>query len=133
MIAELLTASLVVVVFIVVCIALRLVPVAKGINATAAAALGAMRDAALDDDAKEMAARRAAISLLAAFLSIVWRTVVAVLASLAVIYAADAIGIVAADMVMRRLESWEFIVAATLVVTALYLLLARRRRRAATR
>lgn len=127
MIVELLAASLVVVVFIVVCVVLRLVPVAKEISATAAAALGAMRDQDLDDDAKEAAARRAAISLFGGFLSIIWRTAVAVLASFAVIYAADAVGIVPARSVTRRLESWEFVVGATVIVTSLYLLVVRRR------
>lgn len=120
MTAEVVTASLVVVAFLVVCLALRIVEVARRINRTAGGALAAMRDPALDDDAKERAARAAAIGLLGGFWAIVWRALLALAASAALVLIADRLSLAPADAVMRRLESWPFIITATVVLTLLY-------------
>lgn len=120
MTAELVTASVVVIVFLVVCLALRIVEVARQINDTAGGALAVMRDPALDDDAKERAARSAAIGLLGAFWAIVWRALVSLAVSVVVVFLADRLGLAAAGGVMRQLESWPFIVAATVILTVLW-------------
>jgi len=125
---SLLVASAVVVVFLVVCLALRIVDVARAVNRTAAAAFAGMRDPALDDDAKERAARTAALALFKAFLAILWRGGVALVASIALLEGADLAGLAPAAAVMRQLESWPFIMGATVVLTALYAVVARRRR-----
>jgi hypothetical protein len=118
---NLLAASLVCGVFLLACIALRLVSVAGAIIDTAGKALAAMRDEALDDDAKERVARSAAISLFGGFLSVVWRTAAAVLTSLAVLYGGEWLGLFDADAAITTLASWEFIVATTVVITVLWI------------
>lgn len=129
---NLLAASLVCIVFLLACIALRLVPVAGDIVRTAGGALATMRNPALDDDAKEQAARSAAIGLFGGFLSIVWRTAAAVAASLVVLYAGDWLGIFDADAVMTTLASWEFIVGTTVVITVLWIAFSRWRTQSAS-
>ncbi|MEZ5863115.1 MAG: hypothetical protein R3D25_03225 [Geminicoccaceae bacterium] len=121
----LLAACIVCIVFLLACIALRLVPVASAIVATSGKALATMRDPTLDDDAKEQAARSAAIGLFGGFLSIVWRTAAAVAASLAVLYGGDWLGIFNVDAVMAMLASWEFIIATTVVITILWIAFSR--------
>lgn len=129
---NLIAASLVCVVFLLACIALRLVPVAANIVNAAGKALATMRDPALDDDAKEQAARSAAISLFGGFLSIVWRTAAAVAASFVVLYAGDWLGIFDTDAVMTTLASWEFIVATTVIITVAWIAFSRWRAQAAS-
>jgi hypothetical protein len=117
----LVVACLVVLAFIAACYALRIVAVARRIVATARQSMRTMRDPALDDEIKEKAAQRAAIVLFGGFLSITFRSLVAVLASSAVIYAADLAGFVPAPVAIDLLGSWEFIVATTVMLTAAYL------------
>jgi hypothetical protein len=130
---NLLAASLVCLVFLLACIALRLVPVAGAIVDTAGKAMATMRDPALDDDAKEQAARSAAIGLFGGFLSIVWRTAAAALASLVVLYGGDWLGLFDADAVMTTLASWEFIIATTVIVTIIWFAFSRWQAHAASR
>lgn len=130
---NLLAASLVCLVFLLACIALRLVPVAGAIVDTAGKAMATMRDRTLDDDAKEQAARSAAIGLFGGFLSIVWRTAAAVGASMALLYGGDWLGIFDADAAMTTLVSWEFIIATTILITIIWIAFSRWQAHAASR
>jgi hypothetical protein len=121
----LLVACLVVLAFVAVCHALKVVTVARQVVATARRGMEAIRDPALDDEAKEKAAQRAAVGLFHVFLSITLRSLIALLASAAVVYAADAAGLVPAPATMARLASWEFIIATTIVLTAGYFAIVR--------
>jgi hypothetical protein len=121
----LVVACLVVLAFVAACYALRLVAVARRIVETARQSVKTMRDPAVDDEAKEKAAQQAAIALFGGFLSITLRSLVAVLASAAVVYAADLVGFVPAPVAIDLLASWEFIVATTAVLTAAYVVVAR--------
>jgi hypothetical protein len=122
----LVVACLVVLAFMVACYALRIVPVARRLLVVAGQSIATMRDPTLDDDTKERAARQAAVALFRAFLSITLRSLIAVLASATVIYAADLSGLVPATVAIDLLESWEFIIATTVALTAAYFVLARR-------
>ena len=121
MIAAVIVASLVVVAFLLVCVGLRIVDVAAQSWRTAQEGLATVRDPDLDDDAKEKAAQSAAIALFRAFFAVLWRALVATLVSGALIFAADALQLAAADQVMATLESWKFIVVASVILTALWI------------
>jgi hypothetical protein len=86
----------------------------------------AMRDPTLDDQAKEKVAQRAALGLFGGFLSITLRSLIAVLASAAVVYAADLMEFVPASAALDRLASCEFILATTALLTAAYGILERK-------
>jgi hypothetical protein len=121
----LVVACLVVLAFVGACHALKIFAVSRRVLATAHQAMTAIRDPALDDMAKEKAAQQAAIGLFSGFLSLTFRALIAVLASAAVIYAADITGVVPASVAIDRLESWEFIVATTAAMIAAYLIVVR--------
>jgi hypothetical protein len=121
----LIIACLVVLAFIVVCHAMRIVTVTRQALGTARGGMAAMRDPALDDEAKERAAKRAAIGLFGGFFSITLRSLVAVLASAAAIYAADITGLAPAPGTIALLASWEFLSATALVLPAAYLMVGR--------
>jgi hypothetical protein len=121
----LVVACLAVLAFIVTCHVLKIVTVARRVLTTAHRGMTAMRDPALNDDAKEQAARQAAVGLFSGFLSITLRSIIAVLASAAVIYGADLMGLVPASAAIDRLASWEFIIATTVVLTAGYVIVVR--------
>jgi hypothetical protein len=83
--------------------------------------MATMRDQTLDDDAKELAARSAAIGLFGGFVSIAWRAVAALIASLAVLYGGDRLGVIDGHAVMAMLSSWSFLIGATVAITILWL------------
>ena len=121
----LVVACLVVLAFLGACYALRIVTVARRVLMTARQSMTAMRDPALDDEAKEKTAQQAAVALFGGFLSITLRSLIALLASAAVIYAADLTGLVPAPVAVDLLASWEFIIATTVVLMAGYLIAVR--------
>jgi len=129
---DLLAASLVCIVFLLACIALRLIPIAGTIAQMARTAIVTMRDQTLDDDAKELAARSAAIGLFGGFVSIVWRAAAALVASLAVLYGGDWLGIIDGDAVVTTLASWSFLIGTTVIITFLWVVVGRWRARTAT-
>ena len=120
MILPLVVACLVVLAFMVACYALRIIAVARRVLRVARQSLATIRDPALDDEAKEKAAQRGAVALFGGFLSITLRSLVAVLASSAVLIAADLTGVVPAAATIDVLGSWEFIAATTVALTAGY-------------
>ena len=119
MIAATATASIIV--FLVALWLARVVPASAGAVAIARGALAAMRDAELDDAARERAVRRASLQLLATFFSILVRGAVAIGASLVPIWLADAASLAASDQVIEFLSRWDVIVIASIVIVIGYL------------
>lgn len=93
--------------------------------------MATIRDQTLDDDAKELAARKAAIGLFGGLVSILWRGAAATFASLALLYGGDWLGLFDSDAVMTTLVSWHFLVGATVVITILWIVVGRWRAQAA--
>jgi hypothetical protein len=83
-------------------------------------AVAALRDPGLDDEARERAVQRASLKLFSAFLSILARSVLALLLSFAPIWLADAAGLAAQDEVLFYLSRWDNIVVVTIVMLAGY-------------
>lgn len=97
---------------------LRVVPVASKALATVHQAAADLRDPALDDEAREKAARQGALFLFGSFASILWRSLAALAAALVPIYAGDFLGLASGEAVFAFLARWEVIVAATAVICA---------------
>jgi hypothetical protein len=121
----LVVACLAVFAFIAACFALKIVSVARRVMAAAHRGMTAMRDPTLNDGAKEQVARQAAVVLFGGFLSLTLRSLFAVSASAAVVYAADLMDLVPASAAIARLASWDFILATTVAVTAGYIIVVR--------
>jgi hypothetical protein len=68
-------------------------------------AMTAIRDSTLPDRAKEKAARQAAMPLFSDFISMAMRSLIAMLASATVIFAADRLRLVPAPVAIDRLEA----------------------------
>ncbi len=96
------------------------VPSSTSALAIARGALGAMRDAGLDDAAREKAVQRASLRLLGTFLSILVRGAVAIGASLLPIWLANVTGLAASDQVFEFLSRWDVIVIASIVIVLGY-------------
>ncbi|MEQ8964909.1 MAG: hypothetical protein RID91_03720 [Azospirillaceae bacterium] len=92
-------------------------------------ALAAMTDAGLDDDAKERAARAAALDLARGFVRITGRAAVALALPAVLLLALDATGIVPVAAVSDFLLRWEVILAAGVAVVAAEILSRRAARR----
>jgi hypothetical protein len=97
---------------------LRVVGVASGAIAKSREAMAVMRDPALDDRAREDAVQRASLKLMAACASILVRSALAVLVSLAPIWAFSALGLATFDQVTAFLARWDVIVIVTAVMLA---------------
>jgi hypothetical protein len=106
-------AALSIAVFLVCFWLFRVVPAAARIVASAKGAFAALRDPALPDDVKEAAAQRASIALLRELLSLLLRGAAAVVASLAPLFAFDALGLAPRGEVFALLASWQAILATT--------------------
>ncbi|MTJ04475.1 MAG: sulfotransferase [Sediminimonas qiaohouensis] len=100
--------SLIAVIAFAMCLGLTgIAGVAHHVMRTTGAGLSAMMNPELDDDAKEVAVRRAGLALVRAAFAILWRFAAALGAAAAAIYAADGAGLAArADVfaVMLRLD-----------------------------
>ena len=94
--------------------------------------MATLGDQTLDDDAKELAARKAAIGLFGGLVSIVWRAAAATVASLALLYGGDWLGLFDSDAVMTKLVSWHFLIGATVAITILWVVVGRWRAQATT-
>lgn len=79
-----------------------------------------MHDPALQDDQKEAAMRKASIGLFKAFVGIVLRFIVCLLAALLPIWIADAIGWIAFDQAIAYLSRWDVIGAITGIMVAIW-------------
>jgi hypothetical protein len=83
-------------------------------------AVAIMRDAGIDDAAREKAIQRASIGLIADFGSILLRAVLALAASLLPVWLAGAAGLARPGDVFEFLSRWDVILAATGVMIVGY-------------
>lgn len=97
------------------------VPASASALAIARGALGAMRDAGLDDAAREKVVQRASLRLIGTFVSILVRAAVAIGASLLPIWLADVAGLAANEQVIDFLSRWDVIAIASIVIVLGYL------------
>jgi hypothetical protein len=81
-----------------------------------------MRDDSLDDGARETAVQAACLGLVGVFVSIAMRTLLVLLVSLALIWAAEQAGIAQSEAVVALLSRWDVILASTMAIWALYML-----------
>jgi hypothetical protein len=109
----------------------RIVQGAHGTMNATMAGLSAMMDGELDDDAKELAVRRAGFNRIFASFSIFWRFCVAVLAAAAPILLADGIGLVSRDAVLKLMLRLDYIIVVSVVAIVLAEIFRRRRPAAA--
>ncbi len=86
---------------------------------TTLAGLMSMLDPGLDDDAKEVAVRRAGFALIAAAFGLLWRLAVALAAAAAPILLADALGLVSRDAVFRLMMRLDWILVVSVAAVAL--------------
>ncbi len=98
------------------------VPAAGRALVTARAASAVMRDPALHDDDKEVAVRTAGISLLGSFVSILLRSLVAIVASLAPILLADLLGLADIATMLAFLSRWDVILVTSAAMIAVWLI-----------
>ena len=89
----------------------RLVDISWSVIAESNGALGALRDPALDDDARERAARQFAIRMFAMFGRIAALSILVCAAPFAILALAVAAGITDSDAIWRVSTSWAFIAA----------------------
>jgi hypothetical protein len=115
------TAAATIAVFVVALWLFRVVPASANALTIARGALGAMRDATLDDAARETAVQRASLRLLRTFVSILLRGTLAVGASLLPIWAADTAGLAASAEVIDFLSRWDVIAITSMVIVLGYL------------
>ena len=103
----------------------RLVAATEDAVQSGLAGLLPMLDRELDDDAKEVAVRRAGLDLIIASLRILWRLAVALAAAAAPILLADGVGLVARDAVLELMLRWDYIVVLSLLAMVLATLVRR--------
>ena len=89
---------------------------------TTLAGLMSMLDPGLDDDAKEVAVRRAGFAVIAAAFGLLWRLGLALAAAAAPILLADAVGLVSRDAVVALMLRLDWIVVVTVAAVGLGLL-----------
>ncbi len=99
-----------------------IVSTARGALATTQDAMQAMRDPALDDDAREVIVRRSAIKLVSASGWLILQSLVALAAGGVPILLADWTGIASHEATFAFLERWDVILIATAAVTLSYIL-----------
>jgi len=92
---------------------------------TARYAAAILRDESVNDDTREKAARRASLQLFSAFVSILFRSAVTLLASFMPIWLADMVGLVRTRDVFEFLLRWDVILIAAIFFTGGYIALQR--------
>lgn len=105
----------------------RIVPVARGALGTTLSGLSSMLDSALDDDAKETAARRAGLALIGASFGIFWRFGAAIAAAAAPVLLADSLGLVSGEAVVALMLRLDYIVLVSVAAIGIAELVRRRR------
>ena len=106
----------------------RIVEVAHRASSTTMAGLSAMMDSELDDDAKEVAVRRAGFGLIVQSLNLFWRFCVALAAAAAPVFLADAVGLVSRDAVFALMLRLDYILIVSVAAILLTMLVQRLRR-----
>lgn len=99
---------------------LGVVKAASGAVAISRDTMGVMRDPHLDDRARENAVQRASLRLMGACFSILYRSILAVLLSLAPVWVFSALGLLTFAQVLEFLSRWDVIVIVTVVMLAGY-------------
>lgn len=107
-----------VVCFAIVLLRSGILEIARAVPATATAGVTAMLDADLDDNAKEVAVRRAGLRLVGQAWRVAWRLALALAAVLLPIHAAELAGLVAAEASLAVLLRVDFIVAVSIAAVA---------------
>jgi hypothetical protein len=97
----------------------HLVPVARGVMRATTSGIGAITNSELDDDAKEIAVRRAGFDLIRSAFSLFWRIGLCLVAATAPIFIADVFYIADRDAVIALMLRWDFLI----TITALAILL----------
>ncbi|MGF1512046.1 MAG: sulfotransferase [Myxococcota bacterium] len=105
----------------------RIVPVARDALKVTMQGLSSMTDSELDDDAKEVAVRRAGFQLIFASFNISWRFAVALAAAAVPIYLGDGLGFVSSHAVFGLMLRWDYIIVVSIVAMGLTEVLRRRR------
>ena len=100
------------------------VPAARHAIATAHAATTVLRNPLLPDDDKEVAVRKAGVSLLGSAVSILVRGLGAVLVALVPVVLADLLGLAESDAALALLLRWEVILATSAVLAVVWLVVA---------
>ena len=121
---ELVVVGAVIVAFLVGFRVSGVVPAATRAIGTAHAAATIMRDPALPDDDKEVAVRKAGVSLLASAVSILVRGFGAVLAALVPVVLADLLGLADSAEVLAFLARWDVILATSAGLAVAWLVVA---------
>ena len=106
-----------VVVFIGALWAFGVARVGAGALTTTQGAITVMRDASLNDEAREKAVRRASLQLMGAFASILVRGALTLMASILPLWLASLAGLAETEEVMHFLSRWDVIVIASVVST----------------
>ena len=119
-------ASLTIAFFVIAFWLSGVVPVAVRAVDTGRNAARTLRDPALDDEDKERALQRASLSLMGGFVSIVARAAAALGISVAPALVFEAVGLARFSDIAALLETWEMIIAASVILTALCLVWRRR-------
>lgn len=111
------SAALAVLCFAAALKAVRIVPVSLRAAEVSREAAGWIRDRTLDDDEKERLVRKASLSLMGAFVSILGRGFAALAAAAAPVVALNLAGIVRIADVAELLARWESIVVVSIAMT----------------
>ena len=99
----------------------KVVPAARKAIQTASGAASAMSSKDMDDEAKEKATQKAAISLLGSVGSIALRSAISLVAAAVPIYAADAAGLAPVDAVVDFMSRWDVIIIVSVVMIIGYI------------
>lgn len=97
----------------------HLVPVARGAMRATTSGIGAITNSELDDDAKEIAVRRAGFDLIRFAFSLFWRIGLCFVAATAPIFVADVLYIADRDAVIALMLRWDFLIAITVLAILL--------------
>ena len=88
---------------------------ARKATRTTLSAISGMMDSELDDDAKEIAARRAGIGLIISAIQVFWRFALALAVAAVPIYAADAVGLAPRDDVLSLMLRFDYIIIVSVI------------------
>lgn len=105
----------------------RIVPVSRAAVGTTLAGLSAMMDSSLDDDAKEVAVRKAGFGLIIAAFNLLWRFALSLAAAAAPIYLAEAAGLVSSNAVFELMLRLDYILIVSVIAIVLTEIIRRRR------
>jgi hypothetical protein len=109
-----------IVAFLVVFWKIGVVPAASQAATRASAATRVIASKELGDEVKERETQKAALGLLGDVFSILWRSIVALVAAAVPIYGAEILKLTTSDAVVDFLARWDVIIIASLIIIAGY-------------